>query len=424
MTTQSLPRWLIPRLPFFYGWVILGCACCAGLSRQGGAVATLSVFVSPMTAEFGWSRTAISGAVSLGGLLAAVAAPWLGRLLDREGARLVLCVAILTTGLANLALSLTGSLWMFYVLFCVARMNFAGPFDLGIYGAVNSWFIARRSLANAIASVGQMTGLVVLPMIGSLAMLTGGWRAGWLAIGTTVLVVGFVPAFLLMVRSPEDAGLVPDGVRRIPAGTMARAIRSEPVFTRAQAIRTRSFWLLTLFTLLAYPVQAGVSLHQAPFLIERGLSPPVAASVVSFFSLLSGIGSFGFGVLPRRVTARWKLVLTGLLLCIGASLYQPVHGAASGYFAATFFGLGVGGLLVMLPIAWADYFGRGNYGAIRGVALTGQVLAQASGPLLSGVLRDATGGYETSLACFAVLSGLSMLAALMATPPAVPRTGR
>jgi cyanate permease len=178
--------------------------------------------------------------------------------------------------------------------------------------------------------------------------------------------------------------------------------------------------LLTLFTLFAYPVQAGVSLHQAPFLIERGLSSPVAASVVSYFSLMSGIGGFGFGMLPRRLTARWRLVLTGLLLCLGASFYQPVHSAGAGYFAATFFGLGVGGLLVMLPIAWADYFGRSNYGSIRGVALTGQVLAQAAGPLLSGVLRDATGGYETSLACFAVLSGLSAVAALLAAPPAPP----
>ena len=419
MNAPPLPRWLIPRLPFFYGWVILGCACCAGLSRQGGAVATLSVFVSPMTAEFGWSRTAISGAVSLGGLAAAIASPSLGRLLDREGARLVLCVAVLTTGLANMALSLTGSLPMFYLLFCVARMNFAGPFDLGIYGAINSWFVARRSFAASIASVGQMTGLVVLPMIGSLAMLTGGWRAGWLAIGVTVLVVGFIPVFLLMVRSPEDAGLVPDGVRRIRTSAAAQAgTRPEPVFTRAQAVRTKSFWLLSLFTLLAYPVQAGISLHQAPFLIERGLSPQVAASVVSYFSLMSGIAGFGFGVLPKRLTARWRLVLTGLLLCLGASLYQPVNGAASSYLAATFFGLGVGGLLVMLPVAWGDYFGRSNYGAIRGVALTGQVLAQAVGPLLSGVLRDATGGYETSLACFAVLSGLSVLAAILATPPA------
>jgi OFA family oxalate/formate antiporter-like MFS transporter len=416
VNAPPIPRWLIPRLPFFYGWVILACACCAGLSRQGGAVATLSVFVAPMTSGFGWSRTAISGAVSLGGILAAIASPSLGRLLDREGARLVLCVAVLTTGLANMALSLTVSLPMFYVLFCIARLNFAGPFDLGIYGAVNSWFITRRSFASGIASVGQTAGLVALPMIASFAMLKGGWPAGWLAIGVTVLVVGFVPAFLLMVRSPEDVGLLPDGHRAIP-GSDPRPFHRDPVFTRAQAVRTKSFWLLSLFTLLAYPVQAGVSLHQAPFLIERGLSPPVAASIVSYFSLMSGIASFSFGLLPKRLTARWKLVLTGLLLCIGASLYQPVHGAASGYLAATFFGLGVGGLLVMLPVAWGDYFGRSNYGAIRGLALTGQVLAQAAGPLLSGVLRDTTGGYETPLACFAVLSGLSMLAAILATPP-------
>ena len=84
MNAPPLARWLLPRLPFYYGWIILACACCAGLSRQGGAVATLSVFVTPMTAEFGWSRTALSGAVSLGGILAALASPFLGRLLDRE----------------------------------------------------------------------------------------------------------------------------------------------------------------------------------------------------------------------------------------------------------------------------------------------------------------------------------------------------
>ncbi|HEY7578840.1 MAG TPA: MFS transporter, partial [Acetobacteraceae bacterium] len=129
------------RLPFYYGWIILFCACSAGFSRQGGAVATLSIFVEPMTRDFGWSRTALSGAVSLGGVLAALSSPRLGRLLDRSGARLVLCLAVVTTGTANLLLSLTGSLAMFYLLFCVARTNFAGPFDLGIYGAVNNWFI-------------------------------------------------------------------------------------------------------------------------------------------------------------------------------------------------------------------------------------------------------------------------------------------
>ncbi|HEX5957060.1 MAG TPA: MFS transporter, partial [Hyphomicrobiaceae bacterium] len=123
-------RALLARLPFFYGWVILACACCAGFARQGPAVATLSMFVTPMTGEFGWSRAAISGAVSIGGVMAAVLSPLIGPLLDRRGARVMLCSAVLVTGVCALALSLTHSLAAFYVFFCIARMNFAGPFEI------------------------------------------------------------------------------------------------------------------------------------------------------------------------------------------------------------------------------------------------------------------------------------------------------
>ena len=81
-----LPSLLNRRLPLFYGWVVLGVLCCAGFARQGPADATLSMFFEPMTREFGWSRTALSGAVSLGGVLAALSRRD-GPLLDRQGAR-------------------------------------------------------------------------------------------------------------------------------------------------------------------------------------------------------------------------------------------------------------------------------------------------------------------------------------------------
>src|SRR5712671_1654314 len=102
-----VPRLLAARVSVFYGWVVLGCLCCAGFARQGPAVATLSIFVAPLTGEFGWSRTALSGAASLGGLLAALAAPLIGPLLDRRGSRLVLCTVVLVNGVVLLALSLT-----------------------------------------------------------------------------------------------------------------------------------------------------------------------------------------------------------------------------------------------------------------------------------------------------------------------------
>ena len=76
--------------------------------RVGPAVATLSVFIGPMTTEFGWSRTEISGAVSLGGILAAITSPMLGTFLDRKGPRTILLIAVLTTGITILLLSQIG----------------------------------------------------------------------------------------------------------------------------------------------------------------------------------------------------------------------------------------------------------------------------------------------------------------------------
>jgi cyanate permease len=246
-------------------------------------------------------------------------------------------------------------------------------------------------------------------------------------VGGIVLVVGFVPTWLLMVRRPEDVGLLPDGRQVAPLGsgpggaTSAPAPIPEPVFTRGEALRTPSFWLLALYTLAVYPVQAGMSLHQAPHLIERGLSPTFAATIVSTFSLLSALSSLAFGLITRRLGVRTALVLSALFLGVSALLMMRVSAPWQGYAAACCFGIGIGGVLTVLPIAWADYFGRRSFGAIRGAALTVQVTAQASGPLLSGVLRDATGDYVASLLCFAALSFAGALIGLLARAPMPPR---
>ncbi len=412
MQAPPLPRYLIPRLPFFYGWVVLGCICLAGFARQGPAVAVLSIFVVPMTDAFGWSRTEMSGAVSLGGVLAAIISPMVGPFVDRRGARLVLCLAVAGIGIACMALSFTQSLLVFYLLFCFARMTWAGPFDLGLYGALNNWFVARRAIATSIATLAQMSGLVVLPLVAQFAMTGADWRAGWIAVGATVLIVGFVPCWLLLVRRPEDVGLQPD---RLADGTVTTLV--EPRWSRAEAMRTPAFWLLSLYTVLVFPVQAGVSLHQAPHLIERGIPPVQAAAVIAFFSAMSAVASLGIGFLPRRWPVRNLMAVSAACLGVGSFGLIGVSSAVSACLPAGLFGLGIGGVMMLLPMAWADYFGRESYGAIRGVALTMQVTAQAAGPLVSGLLRDSSGNYSMSLMLFGVLAALAVFAALAARQP-------
>jgi MFS family permease len=417
LSSQALPRAIAARTPFYYGWVVLACLCCAGFARQGPAVATFSVFIEPLTRDFGWSRAAVSGAVSIGGVLAALVSPLIGPLLDRHGSRLVLCLAVLVNGVALLLLSLTPSLLVFYLLFCVARMNWASPFDLGIYGGLNNWFVARRTFAASVATFAQMLGLMAMPLIAQFAISHSGWRAGWIALGAVILTVGFFPVWLLMVRRPEDMGLKPDPLSTVIASDTAHAPPAEPAFSRRQAMHTSGFWLLMLFTVLIYPVQAGVSLHQASHLVRRGLDPNTAALIVSGFSFMSAMATIACGFLPRRVPIRFPLALTGLLAAGGAFLMIGVDTAVDGYLAAGLFGFGIGGMLTLLPVAWADYFGRANYGAIRGISLSVQVLAQATGPFLSGLLYDRTGSYTLSLEFFTVLSLLSVMAAFAARPP-------
>ena len=330
----ALPRALAARVPFYYGWIVLACLCCAGFARQGPAVATFSIFIEPLTRDFGWSRAAVSGAVSLGGLLAAPVSPLIGPLLDRRGSRLVLCLAVLVNGVALLLLSLTPSLLVFYLLFCIARMNWAGPFDLGIYGGLNNWFLARRTVAASIATLAQMIWLVAMPLIAQFAISRNGWSAGWIALGTVVLIVGFVPVWLFLVRRPEDMGLQPDRAGpdiSLPGTTVTPP--AEPTFSRRQALRTSGFWLLILFTVMIYPVQAGVSLHQASHLVRRGLDPTTAALIVSSFSLMSAIATIACGFLPRRWPIRFPLALAGMLAAVSTLLMQGINSAADGYLS-------------------------------------------------------------------------------------------
>ena len=413
-------RSLAQRLPFFYGWVIVGCTMCSGVVRQAAAVATLSIFLVPMTDEFGWSRTGISGAVSLGGVLGAFFAPFIGPLFDRHGSRALLVISAVAVSACCVALAGTQGLLWFYVAFGISRLMFSAPFEIGTTSAVTKWFVRRRAPAMSLLIMSTGLGLTILPLVVAAAIAIAGWRAGWLTLAVIAIVFGVVPQWFLLVRRPEDIGLEPDGTTTgaQPPASGARTIGAVEIdFTRTQALRSPTLWLLMAYTLLVFPVQAGVSLHQAPHLIERGLSPTIAATIVSTFSLAGALSSLLFGYLGDRVPVRAALAVSAVLLALGAVTMREVEGPLLGYTSAILFGAGIGGILTMIPVAWANYFGRAHFGAIRGITLPAQVGGQAMGPLAAGVLHDLTGSYASGLAAFAVLSLFAAGLALVTRAP-------
>ena len=419
-------RSLVQRLPFFYGWVIVGCTMCSSVVRQTAAVATLSIFIVPMTSEFGWSRTGISGAVAVGAVLGAFVAPFIGPLFDRHGSRTLLVASAVVMSGCCVALAGTQGLLWFYVAFGISRLMFSTPFEIGTTSAVTKWFVRRRARAMALLIMSTGLGLTIAPLVVAAAIDIAGWRAAWLTLAVIAIVFGVLPQWFLLVRSPEDIGLEPDGSAAVPessAATARAAGTGEIDFTRTQALRTSTLWLMMVYTLLVFPVQAGVSLHQAPYLIERGISPTIAATIVSSFSLAGALSSLLFGYLGDRVPVRAALAASAALLALGAVTMRGVEGPLLGYVSAVLFGAGIGGILTMIPVAWASYFGRAHFGAIRGITLPAQVGGQAIGPLAAGVLHDLTGSYASGLGVFAVLSLLAVGVALVTRAPHSPRPG-
>jgi len=416
---------LARRLPFYYGWVILAVASVPSFgARAVMAVATLSVFVVPMTEEFGWSRGQFSGAVSLGALFGLLVSPFAGRLIDRYGSGVLLSASSAVGGACAIGLSLTSPVWSFYAMYVPGRAAFSSPLELGTSTAVSNWFIRRRPMALAYMGIIQGIGLTIFPVIAQVLIDGWGWRTAWLALGIFTISTGIIPILILMSRRPEDMGLKIDPEKN-PQPHDESAATGRPVpnrnaesnYTVRQALATRAFWMLALFSAMGFMVQAGVSLHQVPHYIGQGVPTHLAALTSSTFAFGQVPGGLFWSFWARRIPLRFLLSAAAVAMSVGAIGTGYSDSLSTGIPMGFLLGFGVGGIHLLLRLTWADYYGRLHLGSIRGLTLPAQIGGQAMGPIIAGFMFDSTGGYETPFTIFGLIVAFAAVMVLTATPP-------
>tara|TARA_B100000519_G_scaffold95626_1_gene83068 strand:- start:12762 stop:13934 length:1173 start_codon:yes stop_codon:yes gene_type:complete len=377
------------------------------------AVATLSVFITPMSDELNWSRTAFSGAVSIGGFVGAFASPIIGKGIDRYGTSLVMAFSSLIVAVSAIAISQIESIVYFYVFYICGRAMFAGPLMLAPAVAVSNWFVTKRAITLAILQVSQGLGLAIIPFIAKSIIVSQDWPSAWIFLGIMVLIIGVIPPGALMVRKPEDVGLMPDNI----TSSSKSDDSAETSYTLKEALRTHTMWFLMIFAGFGFMVQAGISLHQAPYYHDQGIPYSQAASIVSIFALSSATGGFLFPLFTTRFSARIMATLSSLFMTIGVIIMIQADTFYLGVISALVFGNGLGGMSTLINVLWADYYGRESLGVIRGVSLPVQTGGQAIGPIASGVLYDLTGDYFISLIYFLVVISLATVFVFISKPP-------
>ena len=420
---MSPAYFLSRRLPFFYGWVVLFSAGTTQVVRNSAASLTIAVFMFPLSEELGWSRTLIAGAASFGGLAASGVSPVVGWLVDKYGARLVLATSILVLGLATISLAWATVPVAFYAAYGVARVIFSSPVVIGASVVVSRWFVRMRGRANGILFASHSIGLVAFPMIASAVMATSwGWQGAWIVLGVLVFVISLGPVSLLIVQRPEDLGLRPDGDREEPAAQVQgqAGVKEEPAWTLKAAMKTPALWMLALGVGTLFLVQAGINTHLAAFLRDQGLDAVFAGIGISLNAAFMGVGSLSWGWVAERFPVRYVLAAVAGAVAIPAALFLTADTTAEALIYSGLFGFGVGGMLSVPPVAYADYYGRRSLGTIRGVTEPFTSLEQAVGSIAAGIVFDVYDSYSFALAAFAILGGLTMVLILFARPPGLP----
>ena len=418
-------------LPFYYGWVIAGNGVALSLStRTVMAVATLSVFVVPMTQSMGWSVGMFSGAVSLGGLVAVFVSPVVGRWLDKYGAGVILGAGSFATGALAIGLAFVTHPVAFYFLYVPGRMIFSGPLEIGLPTAISNWFIRRRPVGLAVDAVAKGAGLAIVPWAMQLIITGFDWRTAWVTLGVLSFALGVVPSLLLVARRPEDMGLEPDPAparaesanrdAQAPQGSGNPGGLAEVNFTVGQALRTRAFWILAAFSGAGMMVQAGVSLHQVSHYINQGIDPRFAAISASTFALAQMPASLFWAALARRMPIRYLMTAASFVVALAAAGTVMSNWLLPEIISAAGVGFGVGGLHLLIRLVWADYYGRQNLGTIRGLTMSVQVGGQALGPVIAGFMFDHFDSYRIPFTFFAVAVFLAGIMALAAKPPQAP----
>ena len=405
---------------FFYGWVVVAVTAVT-LFVSAGLRSAPGVFILPLEQDMGWSRSAISFAVSIGLITLGIAGPLSGWLMDRFGPKRVALVGLALVVAAMVASYGITELWQLNLLWGMISGLGTGMVG-GVLGpaVANRWFVARRGLVIGIFGASLSAGQLVFVPALMAVVLTVGWRWSSVALGLMALVA-IIPVLIFLRDDPADMGLAPYGATTGQGAT--RPTVDPNVMQRA--VKAPEFWLLAATFFVCGATSNGlIGTHLIPHAADHGIPQATAAGMLALMGAMNFVGTIASGWLTDKYDPR-------KLLCIyygfrGLSLFLLPY--VSGVFGlsvfAIMFGLDYIATVPPTTALVADTFGRRNVGTVYGWVFCSHQVGAALAAWLGGVTRDMFGDY---LLAFLVAGAIAMIAALLSlqirhTPKAVPAT--
>ena len=386
-------------------------ALCFVLSVLGrGLGESFTVFLLPISESFSWDRAQVISIYSVAALAGGLASPFIGRLFDRSGPRVVYSLGLILLGGAFLTAAYAQRLWQFQLTLglCVGLgMACIGNVPNSIL--LGRWFGPR--LPTAMAVVYSATGAGVLILLPTSQVLIDhfGWRGSYQIFGAAALVL-LLPLLLLPWRLFSTGSL-----------TLAETARADLVdqgWTLSSAIRHHAFWaLFSTFFFTAIGMYA-IAAQVVAYLVDAGFPPLQAATAWGFSGVVLLFGMLGISWLDGIIGRRPSVLFSYALSIIGIVMlwllqWYPNFWLLTGFVVC--FGSMIGSRGPLLTATAMKIFRGERVGTIYGTITIGSGLGSAFGSWSGGLIHDWTHSYNPLIA-FALVSVLLGMIPFLVVP--------
>lgn len=412
---------------FYYGYTVVAGAWLSMLVSSA-ALYSFSVFMPALIAEFGWTRSMASLALTLNTIIMPLQGLLAGYLVDRIGPRWTVISGGLIGGLGTACIGTVRDIWQFIALYGIlVPSGIALCYWIANVSTVRRWFVRKAALMVSIAMTGSGLGMVLLVPVAHAMIGAWGWRASYLAFGA-ILCGGTFLGGLLLRKDPATIGVYPDGdVRsengRKPATSGGQDDVAWPV---SAVIRTPSWWFLIASQLGYSLALMGLIAHLIAFSakdlqIPMGTAVGIFSGVFTLSAVCSRIaGGFVSDWLVRHFGATRKPVLffcnfgsaAALLLC------PLIEGTVDLMAVSAILGFSLGSGMAIFPVYLGDLFGLRNLPTLFGLMDVFASGFAAIGPVLFGFAYDTRGSYDPAFLAAGLLCIFSGITLCFVRPPA------
>ena len=381
-------------------WVVVGSVI--GLTVSAGPVNnfTFGVFVRAVTEDLHIGRGTFASAMLATNWIGAASGPVIGWLLDRYGARRVLLVGVtLFAGATAMQSYITSSLLVLYLLFALKNLTSAGQSPVPYAFAVSKWFDRRRGLALGVALAGVGLGTSVVPLFAAYLTAHYGWRTAYVGLGLLILLLGGLPA-LLLIREPSE---------RERAAMQPVANGALPGYDFLFVLKGVRFWALAFAFLLGVVALNGIITQIVPILMDRGVPLQAAARDLAASGIAALVGRIASGWCLDRYHGPYIAVAFFVLPMIGISFFASGAGEPWPLLGALLCGAALGGEIDLMGFFVSRYFGLKSYGKIYGTMFGIFAGATGVGPFISGYSFDRWHSYLPAFVLYEVVLAVACL---------------